>query len=81
MIDTSLTGTRCRATKEIRSHQGRTGRFTEGTILYDLDNVGRHLISVQWDNGLIDYVFPVEIEIIDEEESFREIAAESVSWN
>lgn len=68
MIDTTLTGRRCRATKEIRSHQGLTRRFTEGTIQYDLDNIGRHLFSVEWDNGVIGYVFPFEIEIIDEQE-------------
>lgn len=70
MIDTSLMGTRCRATKAIRSHQGLTKRLTEGTIQYDLDNLGRHLISVEWDNGVTDYVYPFEIEIIDEEEPF-----------
>ena len=32
MINTALTGMRCRATKEIRSHQGLISRFTEGTI-------------------------------------------------
>lgn len=56
MIDTSLTGRRCRATKEIRSHRGRTQRFTEGTIQYDLDNLGRHLLSVEWDSGVTDYL-------------------------
>lgn len=68
MIDTSLTGRRCRATKEIRSHHGLTRRFTERTIQYDLDNIGRHLISVKWETGVTDYVFPFEIEIIDEGE-------------
>jgi hypothetical protein len=24
----------------------------------------RHLVSVQWDNGAIDYVYPVEIELL-----------------
>ncbi len=68
MIYTSLTGRRCRATKEIRSHRGLTRRFTEGTIQYDLENIGRHLLSVEWENGVTDYVYPVEIEILDEEE-------------
>ena len=31
-----------------------------------MDNLGRHLISVQWDNGVIDYVYPTEIEILDQ---------------
>jgi hypothetical protein len=68
MIDTSLTGRRCRAAKEIRSHCGLTRSFAEGTIQYDLENIGRHLLSVEWDNGVTDYVYPFEIEILDEEE-------------
>ena len=84
MIDTSLTGMRCRATKDIRYHQGITRRFTEGTIQYDLDNVGRHLISVDWDTGVTDYVYPFEIEIIDEDEPSsgigRSLTDGSASW-
>ncbi len=68
MIDTSLTGMRCRATKEIRSHRGLVRRYSEGLIQYNMDNLGRHLISVQWDNGVIDYVYPAEIEIVGQEE-------------
>lgn len=68
MIDTSLMGMRCRATREVRSHQGLIRRFTEGTVQHDIDNFGRHLISVQWDTGVTDYVFPFEIEIIEEEQ-------------
>jgi hypothetical protein len=68
MINTMLTGMRCRATKDIRSHQGLTRRFTEGTVQFDLDNLGRHLISVIWDNGVTDYAYPFEIEIIDQGE-------------
>jgi hypothetical protein len=68
MVDTSLTGMRCRATKEVRSHRGPIRRYSEGIIQYDIDNLGRHLISVQWDNGVIDYVYPLEIEILGPEE-------------
>ena len=64
MVDTSLTGTRCRATKGIRSYQGLVRQYSEGTIQYNINNLGRHLISVQWDNGVIDYVYPLEIEIL-----------------
>jgi hypothetical protein len=66
MVDTSLTGMRCRAMKEIRSHQGLVRRYSEGVIQYNMHNLGRHLISVQWDNGVIDYVYPPEIEILDQ---------------
>ena len=64
MVDSSVTGMRCRATKEIRIHRGLIRRYSEGVIQYDIDNLGRHLISVQWDNGVIDYVYPLEIEIL-----------------
>ena len=64
MIDTSLEGVRCRATQEIRSHQGSVRRSTEGTVEYEIENLDRHLIRVHWDNGLITYVFFSEIEII-----------------
>ena len=57
MDDTSLTGMRCRATKEIRSHRGLVRKYSEGIIQYDMDNLGRHLISVQWDNGVRSQIF------------------------
>jgi hypothetical protein len=47
----------------IRTHGGLVGRFTEGTIQGLVDNLGRQLISVQWDSGVTTYVFVNEIEI------------------
>jgi len=41
-------------------------RLAEGTVQHDIDNLGRHLISVRWDIGITDYVFPSETEIIQE---------------
>ncbi len=66
-MDTRLRGAKCRSTKPIRSHRGVIRISTEGTIQYDIYNLGRRLISVQWDGGVTDYVFPSEIEIIDKE--------------
>ena len=77
MVDTSLTGMRCRATKEIRSHQGLVRRYSEGIIQYDMENLGRHLISVQWENGVIDYVYPFEIELLGQGRR----ACEARNWN
>jgi hypothetical protein len=62
MSDSMTVGIRCLATREIRTHAGLIRRFTEGVILYDLENVGRRLVYVQWDNGISGYVYPVEIE-------------------
>jgi hypothetical protein len=64
MLDTPLTRMRCRATKPIRSHQGLVMRDSEGVIQHEMENLGRHLISVQWETGVIDYVYPFEIEIL-----------------
>lgn len=66
MFDTGLKGSRCRAIQVVRSHRGTIERLAEGTIQHDIDNLGRHLISVRWDIGTTDYVFPSEIEIIEE---------------
>jgi hypothetical protein len=45
---------------------GTIERLAEGTVQHDIDNLGRHLISVRWDIGITDYVFPSETEIIQE---------------
>jgi hypothetical protein len=74
MIDTSMRGARCRATRLVRSHQGLVKRMTQGTILYYIDNFGRQLINVEWDNGVTDYVFPFEVEIVDDEGPFGCVA-------
>ena len=65
MINLSKSGMRCRATREIRTHEGLIRRFTEGTIEAVIDNLGRQLINVEWDSGLTTYVFFNEIEITD----------------
>ena len=63
MVNGIQKGMRCRTTKMIRTHGGLVGRFTEGTIQGLVDNLGRQLISVQWDSGLTTYVFINEIEV------------------
>jgi hypothetical protein len=47
MINLSQNGMRCRATKEIRTHEGLIRRFTEGTIQGVIDNLERQLINVE----------------------------------
>jgi hypothetical protein len=37
-----------------------------GTIEGEIDNLGRHMIAVRWDNGLHMYVFPDEITVDDQ---------------
>jgi hypothetical protein len=69
MINLSQSGMRCRATKEIRTHEGLIRRFTEGTIQGIIDNLGRQLINVEWDSGITTYAFFNEIEITDRVET------------
>jgi len=66
MINLSQNGMRCRATKEIRTHEELVRRFTEGTIQGVIDNLGRQLINVRWDSGITTYVFFNEIELTDD---------------
>ena len=56
-------GQRCQAKRSIRGHQGLVSAECRGTIEGEIENLGRHLIAVRWDNGLCMYVFPDEIDI------------------
>jgi hypothetical protein len=56
-------GSRCRTTRLIRTHAGNVPPSTVGTILCEINNLGRHMLHVRWDGGLCAYVFPDEIEI------------------
>ncbi len=62
----SFKGLRCRARAEIRTHAGRVAAFTEGMIVSETENLGRHLLMVEWKNGVCAYAFPTDIEIIRE---------------
>ena len=71
MVDTNLTGVRCRARTALRSHRGVIKISTEGTIQHDIENLGRRLISVEWEVGITNYVFPFEIEIVEAKNHFN----------
>lgn len=57
-------GVCCRARREIRTHGGNVRPSAVGTIISEIDNLGRHLLEVRWGNGVCSYVFPHEVEII-----------------
>ena len=63
MIDTKRTGMRCAAKKMIRGHKIMIPPANQGTIIYEMENLGRRLILVQWDGSLSAYVFPDEVDI------------------
>jgi hypothetical protein len=54
---------RCRARREIRTH-GNVRPAAMGTIISEIDNLGRHLLQVHWGSGICAYVFPDEVEIV-----------------
>jgi len=54
----------------VKSHRGLIKRSTEGTLQHGIDNLGRRLISVEWELGIIDYVFPSETEILETRNRF-----------
>ncbi|HEV8711450.1 MAG TPA: hypothetical protein VGX03_01320 [Candidatus Binatia bacterium] len=62
MIDRTHTGWRCRTQRLIRTVKGDLPRGSQGTIVYETENLGRQLIFVSWDTGISVPVFPDEIE-------------------
>jgi hypothetical protein len=63
MIDRTHTGLRCRLVRHLNTRDGFLRRDTQGTIQYEMDNLDRHLVFVNWDNGMSTPVFSGEVEI------------------
>jgi hypothetical protein len=63
MTDHTRKGLRCRTNRFIRTVEGDLPRASEGTIRYEIDNLGRRLVLVDWDQGFTVPVFPHEIEL------------------
>jgi hypothetical protein len=66
MIDRTQSGFRCHTKHPVRTVQGNLPRDSQGTVVYEMDNLGHHLIFVHWDNGLLVPVFPDEVEFAGE---------------
>ena len=59
----SLAGRHCRLLRAVRDSQGRS-RFTEEPVIVrELDNLGRHMLLVQFDDGSTTFLFPTEVAI------------------
>jgi hypothetical protein len=56
---------RLRGKKGVRGRQTMIEPGNHGAIVYEIDNLGRHLILVEWNDDSSVYVFPDEIEITD----------------
>lgn len=57
----SLIGRHCRLVRPVRDTQGKS-RFTEEPIIIRaVDNLGRHMYLVQFDDGSTTFLFPNEV--------------------
>ena len=63
MIDRTHAGFRCHTRCLLRTVKGDLPRGSHGTVVYEMDNLGRHLILVNWDTGISVPAFPDEIEL------------------
>ena len=54
---------RCGAKNMIRSREVTIQPPNQGTVIYEMENLGRRLILVQWDGGSSTYAFPDEVDI------------------
>ncbi len=63
MLDRTHAGFRCHTRQLLRTVQGDLLRGSQGTVAYEMDNLGRHLILVHWDQGFSVPVFPDEVEL------------------
>ena len=63
MLDHTHAGVRCHTLQLLRTVQGDLPQGSQGTVAYEMDNLGRHLILVHWDQGFSVPVFPDEVEL------------------
>ena len=64
MIDRMFSGRRCRAIRNLPHPSSPVLRHVEGSIRYGMENVGRTLLVVDWDDGKATFVFPTDIEMM-----------------
>jgi len=63
MINRTHAGLRCHTLRLVRTVKGDLPRGSQGTVVYEMDNLGRRLILVDWDRGISVPMFPEEIEL------------------
>lgn len=64
MTDHTRAGMRCRTVRFVRTVEGDLRRDAQGTVRYEMDNLDRRLVLVEWDQGFTVPVFPHEIEML-----------------
>jgi hypothetical protein len=68
MVDRTYAGARCRTGRHLNTPDGPLPRDTHGTIRYEMNNLDRRLVFVDWSNGMNVLVFAEEIEILGQPE-------------
>jgi hypothetical protein len=54
----------CRLLEQVRDHEGHI-RYAEAVeIVKEIDNLGRHMYLVRFDDGSTTFVFPHEVEVL-----------------
>jgi len=60
-----VAGKCCELLSPVRDHEGRTRFHETARILGELDNLGRHMLLVRFDDGATTFLFPHEVVIQD----------------
>lgn len=63
VFDRTYAGLRCRVTRPLTTRQGFLPRDSRGTVVSQMENLGRQLTTVAWDNGLVIPMLEGEVEI------------------
>jgi hypothetical protein len=63
MIDRVITGQRCRAVRTLPHPISPVTRHLQGRVRYGMENLGRTLLLVDWDDGKATLVFPTDVEL------------------
>ena len=64
MMNRMITGRRCRALRTVPHPRSPVERNLEGRVSYGMENLGRTLLMVDWDDGKATLVFPTDIELV-----------------
>jgi len=59
----AVVGRRCRLLKPVRDHEGLSRYAEKPRILRSVDNLGRRMLLVQFDDGATTFLFPDEVTV------------------
>jgi len=59
----AVVGRRCRLLKPVRDHEGLSRYSEKPRILRSVDNLGRRMLLVQFEDGATTFLFPDEVTV------------------